>query len=218
MIDAELKKKAIVLRQKGYSYSYISAHTGLAKGTLSYMLSDIKSAHNAHTRRIILSARKKVAFKRALVKRQSLMVASEYAESKVGNLSERDLLFVGIGLYMGEGSKTKDVLRLSNSDPHIICLFIRWLRVIMNIPLSHIRIRLHLYPDLSESKCIDFWSKMTKIPKEHFQKSLFDDRIKKVRVKKGLGTCHLGVKGVGVLKTRQIHALMDSVFRQITRD
>lgn len=46
---------------------------------------------------------------------------------------ERELFHLGIGLYIGEGTKSKQRVILSNSDPQVIRTFLRFLREICRV-------------------------------------------------------------------------------------
>jgi hypothetical protein len=86
-----------------------------------------------------------------------------------------DPLFAsGISLYWGEGdSKIGNPPRLSNTNPRMIAVYVRFLRVVMGIPDNKIRIGLILYPDLSDGECKLFWSGTMRLPIENFMKTQF---------------------------------------------
>ncbi len=46
---------------------------------------------------------------------------------RIGQLSEREFLVLGLALYAGEGSKTRNDISFANSDPRMILLFVTWL-------------------------------------------------------------------------------------------
>jgi hypothetical protein len=80
----------------------------------------------------------------------------------------------GIALYWGEGdSKPTNPLRLSNTDPRMIALYVKFLRIVMDIPDEKIKIGLVLYPDLSDHACRTFWSDTTGLPAKSFMKTQY---------------------------------------------
>jgi len=89
------------------------------------------------------------------------------------NLSHRDdiLKTAGIMLYWGEGGKSGNVVKFTNSDPQMIRLFMRFLRDICGIREERIRALIHIYPDHNGDKLKSFWSDITGIPKKYFYKS-----------------------------------------------
>jgi hypothetical protein len=121
---------------------------------------------------------------------------------------------LGLGMYIGEGGKTSGITRVTNSDPKIIKLAIRWLKVSFGVETKNLKIRLHLYPDSEEIECADYWSKHTGIPVNQFFKPTIDRRTNKKLSKNGklpFGTAHLNVNGFGVYLHRLIMAWINRV-------
>jgi len=194
----EIKQKALELRKDGYSYNYISKITGVTKSTLSEWLSNVNYTPNKHTLDTIGKARAASGLKKHLLKVESLNRARAQAKKDIGDLSKRDLFMLGLGVYIGEGTKSFDGTRISNSNPKIIKFSIKWLKEICGLELVNLRIRIHLYPDNDEKICVNFWSKETGIPVNQFHKSIIDRRINKRISKMGklpFGTAHLSIKG-----------------------
>lgn len=101
------------------------------------------------------------------------------ARKELGKISRRDLWMLGIGLYVGEGSKAYETVQIINSNPEVIKLAIRWLRDICGLTSDNMTVTLHLYPDNNVEKCIRYWSKTTKIPTKQFRKEHIDLRTNK---------------------------------------
>ncbi len=51
----------------------------------------------------------------------------------------------------------------------MIILFIRFLREIMRIPEEKMKPSIHLYPSTNKDKAVNFWSKITNLPKDQFK-------------------------------------------------
>jgi hypothetical protein len=214
------KELAITLRQQGYTYTYISEKTGLSKSTLSYHLAQVPFEPNEYSRRTVGNARIAAARTLAKQKQDTLTAASAVANSVVGSLSERDLIMLGIGLYIGEGSKTQDAVRLVNSSVDVIKLYLKWLYA-LGVPKDNVFIRLHIYPDVDEVAAKKYWSRETNIPLSRFDTSCIDTRTNKVSTRKKplqYGTAHVSVKALGNKKygvqlAREISAYMQKVLR-----
>ncbi len=74
-------------------------------------------------------------------------------------LVHNPLFVAGITMYWGEGdSKIKNPLRLSNTDPRMIRLYVHFLRSVLGVQKQRIRLALILYPDLDDVECKKFWS------------------------------------------------------------
>lgn len=74
-------------------------------------------------------------------------------------------------LYWGEGGKSGNVVKFTNSDPAMIRVFLKFLRTICGIDENRLKALIHIYPDHDEKKLLSLWIKNTGIPKERFYKS-----------------------------------------------
>ena len=54
---------------------------------------------------------------------------------------------VGCMLHWGEGDKTRNSVRFTNSDPEMVRFFVSFLRECFDVPSKKIRVRCYLYPD-----------------------------------------------------------------------
>jgi len=200
MTRKELKKEAISLRKRGYTYSYISKELSVSKSTLSDWLHNIPFNPNKYTIKKILKARLSSGVYKYKTKIVSLKKAELQAKKDISDFSKRDLEMLGLGIYIGEGGKTNGITRIINSDPRVIKLMIKWLKVSFGVDRKQIKIRLYIYPDNQEDECIKYWSKQTKISTTQFFKSTIDRRTDKKVSKKGklpFGTAHISVKSFG---------------------
>lgn len=212
---------AIELRSRGYSYNFISGTLKISKSTLSNWLANIPYTPNEQTIERIGLARAASGAAKSKQRQESLMLARADAVRELGPISQRDLFILGLGLYIGEGSKTAEIIRVVNSSPAVIILMIRWFVESLEIPRQNLRIRLHLYPDCDEEGSLRYWSDVTTIPISQFQKTSFDRRANKKAANSGKlvhGTAHLSVvsrgqKKFGVYLFRKISAWSDLVLR-----
>ena len=85
---------------------------------------------------------------------------------------ENKLKLAGIMLYWGEGYKTikSKGIDFANSDVSMIVAFINFLRQICGVDERRLRVLLYCYSNQNPESLIDFWSKLTKIPKSQFTK------------------------------------------------
>jgi transcriptional regulator with XRE-family HTH domain len=219
-----LRIKAQKLRKAGYSYSIINKKLGVSKSTLSNWLNNIKFFPNKEVISRIGKAKLKSALYKQKLKFADIEKGEKDAIKEVRVLSTRDLFMLGIGLYLGEGTKAIEQIRIVNSDPNIIKLSIRWLKKFLNLDTKNFKITLHGYPDNDVKKDIIFWSEQTQIPIKQFSKSILDRRIKKSAINKRKlphGTAHLYIKKgdtklVGVTSShRKIMGWIKAVVSQI---
>jgi hypothetical protein len=68
------------------------------------------------------------------------------------------LLGLGLGLFWGEGNKkNKTAVRLGNTDPALIKLFVRFLIRLLGIDRSRLRFGLQVFSDMSPRQSLRFW-------------------------------------------------------------
>lgn len=222
MKPQNIKRKAIKYREQGYSYGMISKKLKLCKGTLSYWLREVPYKPNKEVLQRIQFA----SFKSAQIahnrKVQDIKITKKKAKKEIGEITKRDLWLLGIGLYLGEGMKSQESVRIINSDPEIIKVAIRWFKEICGIPVQNFNLAIHTYPDNNVKETINYWYKITGIPKNQFGKTQIDRRINKSGKKKGklpYGTAHLtirawGEKKFGVNLHRRIMGWIEAILDQ----
>ena len=223
MKSLTLRQKAINLRKKGYSYGMIGKKLGLVKSTLSNWLQKIPYTPNEEVLNRIGKARMKMAATKRKQMLNNIQSMERLAKKDIGKISKRDLFLLGIGLYLGDGEKTYENVVITNSDPNIIKIAIKWFQNICGFEIKNFIPSIHLYPDNNIKKALNYWSKITGIPKKQFNKTQVDQRINKSEKKKRklpYGTLHLKTKGFGKKNFgrslhRRIMGWIDAVEKQI---
>ena len=130
---------------------------------------------------------------------------------------------LGLGLYIGEGSKAYETAQIINSDPAIIKLAIKWFNDICGIKDNHITIAMHIYPDSGEKRCRNYWRKITGLSAKQFRKTIVDRRMNKSSSKKRklpFGTVRLSIisngnPNLGVNLHRRIMGWIESSLAQV---
>lgn len=223
MKPLSLKEKAVNYRKRGYSYNMISEKLGLSKSTLSDWLKEIPYAPSKE----VLERIKLAPIRSAEIvhnrKVANIGRIKKSAKKELGKLTKRDLWLLGIGLYLGEGLKLQESVRIINSDPEIIKVAIKWFRKVCGLSTKNFTLTIHTYPDNNTRKTINYWSKVTGIPRKQFRKTQIDRRTNKSfkkRRKLPHGTAHLviksnGKKEFGVNLHRRIMGWIEAVLNQI---
>lgn len=81
------------------------------------------------------------------------------------------LFGIGIGLYWGEGTKAdKYAIRLGNTDPALLAVFLQFLSRFFSIRVSDCRFGIQIFSDTNPKEVLDFWLKELKIHKRQFYK------------------------------------------------
>jgi hypothetical protein len=129
---------------------------------------------------------------------------------------EIDLKITGIMLYWGEGAKTGSSLKLANSNPEMIRVFLLFLRNICGVYEERIKILIHMYPDHDKDSLQFFWSSITGIKLENFYKpQILQGKRGTYKTKSvyGAATIHYSDKKLLQLILRWIDEYKDSFLR-----
>lgn len=91
------------------------------------------------------------------------------SSKEIKKLSFSDLKLIGSALYWAEGgTKNRNRLQFSNSNPLMIKVAMRFFRKVCCAPDNKIKALIHIYPGMNYKKALDFWRKITKLPKNNF--------------------------------------------------
>jgi len=218
------RAEAEVLRAQGYSYSLIHKKLGVSKSTMSYWFKDKPFLPNDEVKERIKNGQAKIGIIRHNLRVQEIQALKKQGVKEIGTLSQRDLWMVGLGLYIGEGAKTTEILRVSNSDPAVIRLSIKWLRDVFKLKDENFAIRLHLYPDNDIGESLHYWQEITGLGKANFRRSSIDKRVDKKTSRSGklpYGTAHItvlsgGDPNKGVRLFRRLNGWITGVMAQVS--
>lgn len=170
------KNKAIRLRQKGNSIKDIARTLGVAKSSVSIWVRNIALTKKQLTTLSEKGVSKELVEKRRLkrlsneqIKRNDIMFL---AGKDITKISKYELRLIGLCLYWGEGGKTNHgVARISNSDPDVIKVMMRFFREICLVEDSKFRGHIHTYSHLNAKMAKRYWSQVSGIPHNQFYKS-----------------------------------------------
>jgi len=172
------KEIAIKLRKEGKSYREIKKELSVPLSTLSEWLAPHDWSKNIAVTLAKNSADRGSIHLRKLndIRGKHLIKVYEDAESEAveefEKLKYHPLFIAGIMLYWGEGDKkTKNFVRITNTDPAIIKIFANFLFDICQFDKSRIAVSLLLYPDLVDETCKKYWIENSGLSELHFHKS-----------------------------------------------
>jgi len=173
ILHTEEREKAIKLRKHGLSYGEIQKKVHVSKSSLSLWLKSVslpeKHRKRLYTKQIEILSRGSQSQKERR-KREIEVILAESAKDIKTPLSIESLRLMGAALYWAEGSKT-GTLQFTNSDPHLILFFVRWVEAMFQIKSSTLKGRINMYPQQNEKALKQFWSDLTGIPFDRFGKS-----------------------------------------------
>lgn len=190
------KIEAFKLRKQGKSYNEIRQALRIPKSTLSDWLKEVEWSRRLKT---ALSKRAKEKGKitlRELDRIRGINLTRIYkeaereAEIEFEHFKFYPLFIVGVVVYWGEGDKiSRNIVRISNTDPLMIKLFVKFLVDVCGISPAKVRASILLYPDLNGAECKTFWVKNSGLLEENFNKSIvIKGRHKTRRLRYGVCT------------------------------
>ncbi len=209
------KAVAVKLRKQGLSYSQIKTKINVSKSTLSGWLSDMPLPKKKLR---ALQFNEEVIEKIRETKRKKrearIFEVYDRVGKDIGKLSRREIFLAGFFLYWGEGTKRQScVTALANTDPAMIKFYLKWLSL-LEIPMSKVSVRLHLYSDMNPEKEIKFWSTQLGLPKSAFRKAYIKtSKLSELTYTSfGHGTCNINVY------SRDLQEYVIQGLKKITKD
>jgi len=217
------KNKALKLRLSGKSYNEITKILGIPKSTLSGWFSGLELSEESK-KRILERVRKKSL--EGLLKRNKNQTAlaikrntniQSKASKEIDSISKKNLLFIGTTLYWAEGYKrpiirngrevTYHSVSLTNSDPDLIKIYLRFLKEICKVPENKINADIRIFEHQNADNLLKYWEKITGIKKEKFGK-IYYGVSKSSLGKRPFNRLQYGTIQIRVNDTKLFHQIM----------
>lgn len=193
------------LRKSGHSINELVRLLSIPKTTVWHHVHDIKLAPEQRKR---IHAKQGGSASR---KARNIETAHAHAQNLLGGLS-RELVVAAAMLYWAEGSK--GVCEFINSDGKMLQMYLKTLREILKVPEEQIKPTMRIFTGMDEKASLDYWSRVTSIPKNKFLVRLNDGGT---RSRTQYGLCRITVlRGQYFLKL--FNALIEGVFSDIITD
>lgn len=186
MKSSSLKKQAIHLRKKGYSYSEITEELKIPKATLSNWVSNIKltklqkkKIRNRWLKKLE-KAREKAAEAHREEKKERLAKIDKEAKQFVDKIkvNKKMLRVFLVALYLADGTKREGPTELGSSNPKIAKTFITLLKKLYNLDGSKFRCSIFARHDQNPEELEKYWSNLLNVPRSQFYKTQLDKRTK----------------------------------------
>jgi transposase-like protein len=195
-------------REQGQSIKEIARAVGVAPSSVSRWVNDIEltSAQLAALaiRNPILNAQRNGARVRSARARAKRLAAQ--AEGRAVARSGDAVHAAACMLYWGEGSKSRNVVELTNSDPAMVVFFMRFLREYFAVSDSRFRVQCNLHADDEQEvrDVEDYWIAALGLSRESLTKSIVNSVSKaslhKRRNMLPYGTCRLTVCSTAIVQ------------------
>lgn len=168
----------------------ISRQLGVSKGSVSMWCQDIilTDAQSAVLRQKQVASGNIGRAAGAQMNKQKRLDAINFhkinGKKQIQSLSKRDLMMLGVGLYWGEGVKSRTgVAALVNSDPSVILIGKRWFQECLGVALEEFRPYIYI-SEIHKNRALAitaFWSSYLDIPEIQFKDIIFlKNRPKKI--------------------------------------
>ncbi len=158
------KEKAFDLRASGKSYNDIAATLGMSRSTLSLWFKGHSFSEEIRKSLTLNASAVSTERLHKLNKVRGDSLNAFYHRAMIEATLELEMhkcdpLFIAaVSAYWGEGDKrSRNNVRLINTDPVMLQLFIEFLTRFCLVPKESIRAALFIYPDLDEDVCRQYW-------------------------------------------------------------
>lgn len=184
------KQKAVILRRQGKSIKEVAKQLGVSSGSVGSWVRDITLTHKQrlrlHERWVSAGFRGRIKGAEAnkAKKQERINSAEKEAKLKIKELTKDNLFFLGLGLYWGEGSKSElsKSLAVTNSDPRVIQMAMRWFTDCFSVEKSRFMPQVFISSTHKkrEEIILRFWVRALRLPRKQFRKTVFLEKGKKV--------------------------------------
>ncbi|MDD2758505.1 MAG: helix-turn-helix domain containing protein [Patescibacteria group bacterium] len=200
MTKNNIRDKAMELRKEKKSYRQISEQLGISKSTVSLWLKNLKWSEDIIDELAKIAKTKSRAQLKVMTEKRRQQnearrkEAAKEAARQFSGFLKNYIFLTGISIYWGEGDKQahNGLVRMSNTDPMMLRLFIKFLKEICGVPQERIKLWLLLYPDNNEEACRKYWKRLCHVQDSQFVKTQrIVGRHKKRRLGFGVGNLYV---------------------------
>jgi hypothetical protein len=167
------RQLAEALRRLGLSYGEIAEVVPISKSTLSIWCRDVTLSPEQIAAIAHRTGPRVGVHRDTQHRRRDEVLAIRAAARRCATALLQDPFFVaGVALYWGEGGKTKKVLAITNTDPRLLNLFIRWVRRFADSEAEFV-LSLHLHAANNVDAAVAYWSEKLDLDCPSFTKPYF---------------------------------------------
>jgi transposase len=211
----DLREKARQLRLQGWTYNQIQAELGCSKSSVSLWVRDLPHPEPKCTpeeQRARMNAG--LARLRASQDRER-EETKRVAAAAVGELSDRELFLLGVGLYWAEGSKDKpyrrtEVLQFINSDPNMIKLFLRWLEL-LEVSRDRLTLRVSIHETADVEAAEKYWADIAGVDVSVFSRATLKKHNPRT-VRKNTNDAYRGCLVIYVAKSAELYRRVEGAW------
>jgi hypothetical protein len=182
MSKSDQKTQAIKLRKAGWSIKDIAKHLNVSRSSASVWCREItlSAAQSKRLRDKQIAAghagRQKGADMNRRKREQAIDDAYVQAKVKITKLEYKELFYLGLGIYWGEGIKSRSgPAAVVNSDARIIKVVIIWLEQCFSVEKSMLRPYIYIseHHKSREKVIVDYWVRELGLSPAQFKSPIY---------------------------------------------
>lgn len=212
MAKPEKRAKARELRKQGWTITEIASELSVARSSVSLWVRDIELT-DAHRSAIKQRSRHWGAQNRGAQHNRQKALSQRKAYQDAGRQRAREsstpLHLAGCMLYWAEGAKTKkNAVHFVNSDPHMMVLFMRFLRDELQVSddLFRLQIHCHTQDDAEIQRIEQYWLDLLRLDHENLQQTRYKEGSNSRKNRLENGVCALQV-----FRTEVVHHIYGAI-------
>ncbi|MFM2424409.1 MAG: hypothetical protein RLZZ70_800 [Candidatus Parcubacteria bacterium] len=184
------KLQALKLRRQGWSIKDIAKELQVSRGSASLWCQGIQltslQKEKLKAKQIAAGSagRQKGAEMNRKKRVDAIDEAGSWAEQKIKEVRRSNLFFLGIGIYWGEGVKSRSgQAAVVNSDSRILKVMIRWFEECLQLSRSDFRPYVYIASQHKsrEQIIMKYWENELAIPREQFKSPIYLEQRPKQR-------------------------------------
>lgn len=210
----DLREEARALRLKGLTYDQIQVELGCSKSSISLWVRDLPKPPKRTPEEASAIARR--GWEATLQRREAeRRETKRRAAEEIGELTDRELFLIGVGLYWAEGAKDKpykrrESLLFINSDPDVIRLYLRWLEL-LGVGPERLRFRLSIHESADVAGAEKYWAGLVGADSSSFHRTTLKKHNPKT-VRKNTADTYKGCLIVYVTKSADLYRRMEGAW------
>ncbi len=193
----------IRLRKEGLTLKEIAVTLNVSISTIKRVLKESKPDIDPEwLEKVRISGRAATIYAKTEKKWRQVRGA---AAAELGEISARDLLFLGIGLFWGEGGRKAGQLEITNSDYNLLRVMVRWVQM-MGGGAQELRAQISVHDDVQPQEAVRFWADKLSLKTSQFQKSMVAPSVRGASFGEAAtwGVCKLRVRKSALLLNRML--------------
>ncbi|QCX77106.1 hypothetical protein C9F11_17250 [Streptomyces sp. YIM 121038] len=212
----DLKEKARELRLQGWTYDKIKAELGCSKSSVSLWVRDLPTPERRQRTREEASAIAKRSWEPKLrLREEERQRTKKAAMDEVGQLTDRELFLIGVGLYWAEGTKSKPYKRRErvtfvNSDPGMVKIFLSWLDL-LNVERENVRFYVMIHETADVPGAERYWANLVGADRCAFNKTTIKKHNPKT-VRKNVGETYRGCLVIQVRQSAELYRRIEGAW------